>query len=231
VFSSIRRRATYANVAATLALVFAMSGGALAAGVFKITSISQIKPTVLTAIAKKAKGATGTKGATGAPGPQGPTGAAGTNGTNGATGVIGPEGKEGKPGPTVEHLESGQSEHGAWSLKGEGGEGEQRTAIAFPIPLKEPIKSANVHFVPAETTGPAECEKGTSEHPKAARGNLCVYETISNAASPQNPFVINPEINPTEPTAASVGKSGVILRFTDTTSETSAYGDFVVTQE
>jgi hypothetical protein len=31
-FSAIRRRATYANVTATLALFFAMSGGALAAG-------------------------------------------------------------------------------------------------------------------------------------------------------------------------------------------------------
>ena len=55
-FSRIRRRATYANVVATLALVFAMSGGALAAARYIITSTKQIKPSVLTAIAKQAKG-------------------------------------------------------------------------------------------------------------------------------------------------------------------------------
>ena len=37
-FSPIRKRLTYANVVATLALVFAMSGGALAASKYLITS-------------------------------------------------------------------------------------------------------------------------------------------------------------------------------------------------
>ena len=69
-FSEIRRRMTYANVAMTLALVFAMSGGAYAAGKYLITSTKQIKPSVLKALVGK----TGKAGANGAPGPAGPAG-------------------------------------------------------------------------------------------------------------------------------------------------------------
>ena len=51
----MHKRLTYANVAATLALVLAMSGGALAASHYLINSTKQINPKVL----KKLKGATG----------------------------------------------------------------------------------------------------------------------------------------------------------------------------
>ena len=44
---AIRSRLTYANVAVTLALVLAMSGGAYAADRYLITSTKQIKPKVL----------------------------------------------------------------------------------------------------------------------------------------------------------------------------------------
>ncbi len=79
----MRKRITYANVAATLALVFSMTGGALAAKHYLINSTSQISPKVL----KKLKGATGKTGAQGAPG------AAGAQGKEGGTG------KTGEPGP------------------------------------------------------------------------------------------------------------------------------------
>jgi hypothetical protein len=46
-FSRIRRRFTYANVVVTVALVFAMSGGAYAASRYLITSTKQISPKVL----------------------------------------------------------------------------------------------------------------------------------------------------------------------------------------
>ncbi len=43
----MRGRLSYANVVVTLALVFAMSGGAYAAGWYVITSTKQISPNVL----------------------------------------------------------------------------------------------------------------------------------------------------------------------------------------
>jgi len=85
---SIRSRFTYSNVVATLALVFAMSGGALAASKFLITSTKQIKPSVLASLKGKA-GANGTAGAQGATGPAGPQGPAGAKGENGASGTNG----------------------------------------------------------------------------------------------------------------------------------------------
>jgi hypothetical protein len=79
----MRRHLTYANVAATLALVFAMSGGAFAAKHYLVNSTRQINPKVL----RKLKGA---KGKTGATGPQGKQGAQGVPGATGAQGATGP---------------------------------------------------------------------------------------------------------------------------------------------
>jgi hypothetical protein len=79
----MRRHLTYANIAATLALVFAMTGGALAAKHYLVNSTSQINPKVL----KKLRGA---KGATGAKGAQGIQGAPGAPGAPGGQGPIGP---------------------------------------------------------------------------------------------------------------------------------------------
>jgi hypothetical protein len=79
----MRKRITYANVVATLALVFAMSGGALAAKHYLINSTKQINPKVLKTLKGKA-GATGNTGATG---------------KEGAPGKEGKEGKQGIPGP------------------------------------------------------------------------------------------------------------------------------------
>ncbi len=88
--SALRSRLTYANVVATLALVFAMSGGALAATHYLITSTKQISPKVLKALK-------GNAGANGAPGAQGPAGANGT-GAVGLVGPVGPAGTAGKEG-------------------------------------------------------------------------------------------------------------------------------------
>jgi hypothetical protein len=92
VFSVIRRRVTYMNVAVTVALVFAMTGGAYAAKHYLITSTKQISPAVLKQLQGK-RGAAGTQGsagpagAAGPQGPQGSPGAAGTKGENGASGA------------------------------------------------------------------------------------------------------------------------------------------------
>jgi hypothetical protein len=85
--TSRRARLTYANVAATLALVFSMGGGALAASHYLITSTAQIMPSVLRAM--RAGGTAGAKGATGATGAKGAAGAPGTSGARGATGPTG----------------------------------------------------------------------------------------------------------------------------------------------
>jgi hypothetical protein len=90
----MRRRFSYANVAATLALVLSMSGGALAASHYLITSTKQIKPSVLKAL----KGKAGPKGAAGLQGPPGLQGVQGVPGNPGAPGAPGKEGKEGKEG-------------------------------------------------------------------------------------------------------------------------------------
>jgi hypothetical protein len=99
-FSAIRRRFTYANVALTLVLVFAMSGGAYAASRYVITSTKQISPKVLKKLAGKpgANGATGAAGPAGAAGPGGPAGATGAAGAKGETGATG---AAGTPGTSV----------------------------------------------------------------------------------------------------------------------------------
>jgi hypothetical protein len=93
-FSAIRNRMhlTPATVIATLALVFAMTGGAFAAGHYLITSTKQISPKVLKALAGKSgvngvPGAQGSQGPAGPAGPSGPAGKEGGAGTNGANGT------------------------------------------------------------------------------------------------------------------------------------------------
>ncbi len=76
------RPLSYANVAATLALVVSMSGGALAAKHYLINSTGQINPKVLKSLrgASGARGAQGTPGGVGAPGPEGREGHEGREG-------------------------------------------------------------------------------------------------------------------------------------------------------
>jgi hypothetical protein len=84
----MRKHLSYANVVATFALVFAMTGGALAANTYLIKSTKQLSPSVRSALKghNGRTGATGKTGATGATGATGPQGAAGRNGSNGAPG-------------------------------------------------------------------------------------------------------------------------------------------------
>lgn len=84
---------TYANVVATLALLFAMSGGALAAKHYLVTSTGQISPKVLKELKKP-----GARGAIGPAGPAGPAGATGAAGVNGSPGAQGPQGAPGEKG-------------------------------------------------------------------------------------------------------------------------------------
>src|SRR5882757_7627353 len=108
----IRRHLNYANVAATLALLFAMSGGALAANHYLINSTHQINPKVL----RRLKGNRGPRGPAGVRGIaiQGPSGVNGLKGQRGEPGHEGPAGPEGLS--ALSTLPSGRSESGVYGI-------------------------------------------------------------------------------------------------------------------
>jgi Collagen triple helix repeat (20 copies) len=198
-FSRIRKRITYANVAMTLALVFAMTGGAYAAKHYLITSTKQISPKVLKALAGKTgpageKGPTGTNGKDGAQGPAGPTGPTGGTGPVGPTGPTGGTGPKGDPGQTgfTETLPSGKTETGTWGiLQHTSGPQRAGTTASFNIPL---AKAAAVHWIRANTeeataTGEQASTActGSVANPTASKGNLCVYTGRENGLSTNVP--------------------------------------------
>jgi hypothetical protein len=193
--SMLRKRFTYANAAMTLALVFAMTGGAYAAKHYLITSTKQISPAVL----KQLKGAKGPIGDNGAQGPQGLPGPAGKDGANGKDGAPGESvsinsiptkvaackeqgGTEFKVAKTTalacngqtgytKTLPSGETEKGTWSTAGAATAAKQfQTApISFVIPLA--TAPALVQLVRAPTE--EEEEKGVfPTAPKGCIGNV-----------------------------------------------------------
>jgi hypothetical protein len=229
--SAIRRRMTYANVAVTLALVFAMSGGAYAASRYVITSTKQIKPGVLAQLKGKAgaQGANGAPGAAGPGGPAGPAGGIGPIGPQGPQGAAGPAGTNGTNGTNGETgysevLPSEKSEQGVWSVLYTATAAGQvaSTDISFNIPLAEAPEASEVTtFIgPGEGEGeanekkiaiPSHC-KGTVEKPEALPGNLCVFARTSINATPGalGALFINPEAG----TGETAGLGGVALGFT-----------------
>jgi hypothetical protein len=192
-FSTIRGHIRPANVALVIVLVLAMSGGAFAAGKFLITSVKQIKPSVMAQLKGKAgaKGPAGPAGPAGATGPAGTTGPAGATGPAGTAGPTGPAGTTGPEGPSgqtgfTETLPSGKTLTGDWSVYGEGREDLHVTnSVSFGIPLaiapvahylredgKEPFFNS-VTEKEEQRTQPL-CP-GSAASPKAEPGNLCVY--------------------------------------------------------
>jgi hypothetical protein len=184
-FSKVRSRLTYANVAVTLALVFAMSGGAYAAGKYVITSTKQISPKVLKSLAGKpgpagANGAAGPAGSVGAAGPQGAQGPAGARGETGPAGKEGPPGKNGENGTTgfTETLPAGKTEKGQWGYSFNaavaGIAGPQLGTISFTIPLKTAPEATIIGV--GQTGEGGGCPVGSSvEKPAAEPGHLCIF--------------------------------------------------------
>lgn len=165
-FSSLRKRLTFANVAMVLVLVFAMSGGAYAAKKYLITSTKQISPSVLKALAGKpghagpagSAGPVGAQGPAGTPGAKGETGAAGKDGAagkegptgpKGTTGATGPKGATGEPWPAGGTLPPGATETGTFAFEPGGGNLNVNVLISFPIPLAAPLGGAEVHLIGA----------------------------------------------------------------------------------
>jgi len=202
----MRRRLSYANVAATLALVFSMSGGALAASRYLITSTKQISPKVL----KKLKGNTGKTGAAG---------------KEGAPGKEGPAGKEGQPGQSaLSPLPAGRSE---------SGEIDQRTdnsatglyidqAVTFPIPLPAPIPVSHVVYT-TDSSPVAHCS-GVGQ---AEAGYLCIYSGFS-AGVDTPPSVYNYDSGVGEEGA---GRIGFLIEWKTTGEDGYDAGTYTVTAE
>jgi hypothetical protein len=188
---SARRHLSYANVVATLALVLAMGGGALAATHYLITSTKQISPHVLSQLRGRRgpAGKTGKRGPQGKPGgPRGPRGREGPIGVPGLMGVQGVEGPEGHKGVRGEKgdpgasayapLPPGQSESGLYSVNvGASPAKVEFDSISFPVVLGSSLPRSNIEFVPAGAAKP-HCEKVGS----AARGYLCIYSNFNFGA-------------------------------------------------
>ena len=237
-FSLIRKRFTFVNVALTFALVFMMAGGAFAASKYVITSTKQISPKVL----KRLTGVPGKNGATGPAGPAGPAGAPGAAGSRGETGKEGTQGKEGPPGQTgekgkdgqtgfTETLPKGKSETGTWSAIYEATAANQpgSASISFAIPLET---APTPQFIELGAQDPPGCE-GSAQAPTAAPGNLCVYEGANANAAEWKELNLFPIrfFDPGEG-PGTAGKVGTILYVASKEAGlTSANGSWAVTAE
>jgi hypothetical protein len=188
-FSTIRKRlhVSPATAIATLALVFAMSGGAFAASKYLITSTKQINPKVLKALKGKA-GANGAQGLAGAAGPAGPQGPGGAAGAKGEAGAPGAKGENGAPGAKGENgttgftktLPSKETLKGDWAVvenvPGGGLEGIVISSVSFGIPVANEAGDPPVpNYIKVGGTVPTGCAGGTAEAPGAKPGNLCVF--------------------------------------------------------
>ena len=175
----MRRHLNYANVIATLALFFAMTGRSAGGKHYLINSTKQINPKVL----KKLKGRTGRTGATGTAGLSGREGPAGPIGKEGRIGQRGPvakEGKDGEPGPLVSTLPSGKTLTGVFQATDAlpaNAKGFAEATISFTFPL---AAAPNVEVIQAGGAASEHCP-GTIEGPSAAAGYLCLYTTASSA--------------------------------------------------
>jgi len=210
--SFIRRHLSYANVTATMALLFAMGGSALAVGHFAkskeftptpkskefnyvITSIAQISPRVQAELKVPGKtGPAGSAGATGAPGSPGSQGPSGPSGAAGPPGIEGIQGNEGKPGEKGTPGETGATGEPGLSLLSKS---EQETLksilpyikyVASGIGGKPTIQfsGANLQIVNGE---------GSTEATNAA-GNLIIGYDENPNTEPQtgsHNLVLGPE--------------------------------------
>jgi Collagen triple helix repeat (20 copies) len=207
-----RRRAV--ALAAAGALVAATAGGAYAAG----TSGGSISACVhdnggglyqahqcdrddreLQWNVRGPQGAAGRAGPAGASGPRGLTGSPGPQGT---TGPAGPAGPAGLRGDSFESgLPSGKTLRGIYEIADTAAAKsvqDQTTAISETYAASLPA-APQIHFIADGATPPAACP-GSVADPKAAAGNLCVYESRNHANLAEDPDVFIDPSNQAEGT-------------------------------
>ncbi|HEX2096109.1 MAG TPA: hypothetical protein VHF50_01935 [Solirubrobacterales bacterium] len=255
-FSSFRNRFGIPGVISVIALVFAMFGGAYAA------TNNGSGDSKASASAKKAKkgprgprgpkGAQGPAGPAGPQGPAGPAGAkgdkgdAGTNGTNGTKGATGPTGATGTTGTTGSPWTAGgtlpknATMTGSWGFGGddvsEDGSSLQFIPISFPIPLASEPAADSDNFRTMNAPPTADCP-GTAAEPKAAPGNLCVYEAFKKDAENAEAALGLNIAKPTEPLVPGASKYGAVVLYLPTfnpdpeveVQNNFAYGTWAVT--
>lgn len=247
----IRSRLTFANVGMTLAIVLAMSGGAYAAKKYVITSVKQIKPSVLAELRGKA-GRTGAPGAQGPPGPEGKAGATGTTGKDGGVGATGPAGAAGPTGAAGQKGATGEpwtpnnvlppnaSETGTWGVAGVPprfviipGIVEPEwlfASISFTVKLSAELKSGKVHVIPLGENGKGGGCPATSneEKPEAEKGNLCIFQ-----GQPQLNVGVVHAYDPVKAETEEASTAGALVEVRPNVekSPVSAFGTWAVTAE
>jgi hypothetical protein len=168
--NAIRRNLSPSTAIAVVALVFAMTGGAIAAKDSATGSAEASK--------QGQRGKQGPRGPKGKQGPQGLAGPQGPTGPQGATGPQGPKGDTGSPWTAGGFLPSGVSLAGTW-IAGAGsevipGKGFGAASISFGLPLQAPPAVVIVKKDQEGIEHATECP-GSVFAPKAAKGTLCLY--------------------------------------------------------
>jgi hypothetical protein len=164
---AIRRNLTPGTAIAVLALVFAMSGGAIAAKNYTTGKADASKT------AKR--GPKGPRGKQGVPGPQG---LQGPKGERGEQGPKGDTGNTGSPWTAGGFLPSGATLGGTW-VAGAGsdlgaGKGVAAASISFGLPIPGLPTIVIVKKDQEGVEHAVECP-GSLAIPKAAKGYLCLY--------------------------------------------------------
>lgn len=199
----VRKRLTYANVTASLALFLVLAGGSAFAAMelgresvgtreLKKGAVSLAK---LSKAAKKTlKGKAGPRGETGAAGPQGP------------------------PGPAIQVLPSGQTATGFWAVGGTTG-GLAYDAITFVPKLPQPVPLAKEKYL--------KMGQSSTECPgfgKAQAGFLCVYTSWENAVT-FGAF----SNGVSDLASAPATETGAIINFSASTTQSNARGNWAYT--
>jgi hypothetical protein len=148
------------------------------------------------------QGAAGPAGPAGAPGPRGltgppgPQGNGGPKGEQGATGPVGPQGDSFDSG-----LPSGKTLRGVYEIADTAatkGVQDQISAISETYAAALPA-APQLHLIADGATAPAACP-GSVADPKAAAGNLCVYESRNHTNLAEDPDVFIDPLNQAEAT-------------------------------